>query len=141
MGFGWPVDLVEEDGGVSVCFPDVPGAITWGSTREEALNQAEDALVSLIAALIAGGQSIPVASASRGRPVITVAPLDAAKMALHMAMIERGTSNVELGRRLGLTEKAVRRLVDPLHHSRIEKVDAALRALGKRLEVSVLELS
>jgi antitoxin HicB len=46
-------------------------------------------------------------------------------------------SNVELARRLGTDEKAVRRLRDPLHGSRIEAVEAALRALGKRLEVSV----
>jgi len=40
-----------------------------------------------------------------------------------------------------LNEKSVRRLRDPLHRSRIEAVEAALQALGRRLEVSVPENS
>ena len=68
---------------------------------------------------------------------MAVPALIAAKLALHEAMLSGGVSNVELARRLGTDEKAVRRLRDPLHGSRIEAVEAALRALGKRLEVSV----
>ncbi len=139
MRFAWPADIIEDENGFSIVFPDVPGAITWGKTKAEAFERGVDALVSMIGVLIQDGEPIPVASDAAGRPVLNVALLDAAKMALHAAMLERGVSNVELGRRLGLTEKAVRRLVDPLHHSRIEKVDAALRVLGKQLEVSVLE--
>jgi antitoxin HicB len=52
-------------------------------------------------------------------------------------MLVAGMSNVVLGRRLGLEEKAVRRLRDPLHRSHIGAVEAALRLLGKRLEVTV----
>jgi antitoxin HicB len=52
-------------------------------------------------------------------------------------MVVANVSNVELGRQLGLDEKAVRRLRDPLHRSRIEAVEAALHALGRRLEVTV----
>jgi hypothetical protein len=48
-----------------------------------------------------------------------------------------GISNVELGRRLDLDEKAVRRLRDPLHRSHIGQLEAAMKTLGKRLEVSV----
>jgi antitoxin HicB len=54
-------------------------------------------------------------------------------------MLAARLSNVELGRRLGLDEKQVRRLRDPLHRSHIDKVEAALRILGKRLEVEVKE--
>jgi hypothetical protein len=54
-------------------------------------------------------------------------------------MLAAGLSNVELGRRLDVDEKAVRRLRDPLHRSHIGQVEAALRQLGKRLEVEVLE--
>jgi antitoxin HicB len=44
-----------------------------------------------------------------------------------------------LARRLGLQENAVRRLLDLDHHSHIDQLDRALAALGKRLEVRVLE--
>jgi antitoxin HicB len=52
-------------------------------------------------------------------------------------MLDAGVSNVVLARRLGLEEKAVRRLRDPLHRSHIDAVERALRLLGKRLEVSI----
>ena len=56
--------------------------------------------------------------------------LEAAKLALHDAMIASGIGVNELARRLGIDEKAVRRLRDPLHGSKIEAVEAALRELG-----------
>ena len=61
-------------------------------------------------------------------------------MALHDAMLSAGISNVELGRQLDLDGRAVRRLRDPLHRSHIGQIEAALRLLGKRLEVRVLEV-
>jgi antitoxin HicB len=66
-----------------------------------------------------------------------VPPLVAAKLALHDAMLAAGLSNVALARRLGTDEKTVRRLRDPLHQSRINQIDAALRALGKRMGIVI----
>ena len=54
-------------------------------------------------------------------------------------MLAASLSNSALARRLGMDEKAVRRLRDPLHRSHIGQIEAALRILGKRLEVRVLE--
>lgn len=139
MRFAWPADVLEEADGVTVTFPDVPGAITWGQTRAEALERASDALVSVIASLIEDGAAVPAPSRPAGRPMVGVPPLDAAKIALHAAMLEHGMTNVALGRRMGIDEKAVRRLRDPLQRSHIETIDAALRILGRRLEVSVME--
>lgn len=48
-------------------------------------------------------------------------------------------SNVDLAHRMGLDEKAIRRLRDPLQRSHIETVAAALLILGKRIEISVFE--
>lgn len=63
---------------------------------------------------------------------MSVPLLVAAKLALNRAMAEDGVSNMELGRRLGVSEGAVRRLVNPDHGSRIEKVEAALGVLGRK---------
>jgi hypothetical protein len=38
---------------------------------------------------------------------------------------------------LGTDEKAVRRLRDPLHQSRIAQIDVALRTLGRRIGIVV----
>jgi hypothetical protein len=54
-------------------------------------------------------------------------------------MLAAGVSNVVLGKRLGLDEKAVRRLRDPLYRSHIGGVETALRTLGRRIELTVSE--
>jgi antitoxin HicB len=139
MRYAYPATFEsEEDGRVSVLFDGLPGA-TWGDTREEALARAADLLVSSLAIFVEDNQPIPRPSPARGRPLVPVPALVAAKLALHDAMLAARISNVELGRRLGLDEKQVRRLRDPLHRSHIDKVEAALRILGKRLEVEAKE--
>lgn len=135
MRFAFPAEVEEEPDGVTVSFPDVPGAITCGDTRGEALERAADALVSMLAALVEDRAPLPRPSSARGRPVVGVTALDAAKLALHEAMLEAGVSDVELGRRLGLDERAMARLRDPLRRSPIGTVETALRALGRRLVV------
>lgn len=125
----------QSEGGWTVTFPDVPEAITEGDTEAEVAAMAEDALVTALSFYTDDGKPLPQPSAVNGRPVARVPPLVAAKLALHDAMLAAGISNVELGRRIGLDEKAVRRLRDPLYRSHIGGVETALRALGRRLEV------
>jgi antitoxin HicB len=137
MRYGWLVDLLEEPEGVSVTCPDVPELVTCGTTVAKALDAARDALVIVLSLYTDDGRPLPAPSAVRRRPVVTVPVLVAAKLALHQAMIAAGVSNVELGRRLGADEKAIRRLRDPLHGSKIEAVEAALQVLGRQLEVVV----
>ena len=50
-------------------------------------------------------------------------------------MHEQGVGNTALAERLGLSEGAVRRLIDLDHRSHIGQVETALRALGQRLTV------
>jgi antitoxin HicB len=139
MRYAYPFNMeTEPDGGLTVTFADVPEAVTWGDTVGEARERAEDALVTALSFYTDDGKPLPAASAPDGRPIAIVPPLVAAKLALHDAMLAAGLSNVELGRRLDLDEKAVRRLRDPLHRSHIGQVEAALRQLGKRLEVRVV---
>ena len=100
-----------------------------------------DLLCRTVAALsfdVEDGRPIPRPSAARGRPIVSADALETTKLALHDAMLAAGLSNVELGRKLGLDEKSVRRLRAPLHRSHIGAVEAASRALGKRVEVNVM---
>lgn len=136
MRYAYPVEIEEAADGVTVTCPDVPELVTDGATRAEALERAADALVTALSLYVEDGRPLPRPSAAHGRPIVAVAALEAAKLALHDAMLAAGLSNVELGRRLGLDEKAVRRLRDPLHRSHIGAVEAGLRVLGRRLEIS-----
>lgn len=137
MRYAYPVNLEpEEDGGFVVSFPDVPEALTEGDTREEALAEAADALVVAMGGYGEDRRPIPEPSAAGdGQEIVALPMLTAAKLALYTAMRDQGVTNVALAERLGVSETIVRRLVHPDHHSKIERVEQALAALGKHLVV------
>src|SRR6266851_7589277 len=138
MRYAYPYDLLRQpEGGFTVTFPDVPEAITQGESEEDAAAMAEDALVTALSFYTDNAERLPQPSPAHGRPLAFVPPLVAAKLALHDAMLAGEISNVALARQLGTDEKTVRRLRDPLHQSRINQVDAALRMLGKRMGIVI----
>jgi len=134
MRYAFPARLKKDEADRwIVSFPDVPEALTDGEDRKTVLREAAEALGSALAGYVLEKRSIPKPSSlKRGQVLVNVPLLVAGKIALYQAMEEEGVSNVDLARRLEISEGAVRRLVNPDHSSRIEKVEAALEALGKR---------
>lgn len=137
MRYVYPCVLTpEEGGGFFVRFPDVPGALTCGDDRAEALLMAEDALAVALAGYVQQQRDVPLPSpVKKGQEVVTLPPLIAAKLALYTAMRQQGVTKVALAARLGLSESVVRRLVNPDHRSHISQVEKALRAVGRKLAV------
>ena len=136
MRYAYPIDMLEDADGVTVTAPDIPEMITSGDTVAEALARAPDALVSALSFYTDEGKPVPAPSCN-GERVVAVPILVAAKLALHAAMLERSMSNVELGRRMGMSETLIRRLRDPLHRSHIGQVEAALHVLGLQMVADV----
>jgi antitoxin HicB len=128
----------DEDCSVIVTFPDVPEALTAGDDREEALANAADALGVALLAILDTGRELP-APTNRGADLIPVTPSaqDAAKIAVVSAWRESGLSKVALAKRLGVDEKVARKILDPREATKLPTLEAALRALGKRLVISV----
>ena len=58
----YPVILTPDDNTILVTFPDVPEAVTYGDTKEEALDRARDALRTAFDALLSDGKTIPAPS-------------------------------------------------------------------------------
>ena len=136
---GYPAILrVEENGkGLHVRFPDLPEALTGGDDLQDSLVQAQDCLAEAIAGRIIRRDEIPSPSRPRrGQHLIAVPLYLAPKLAFYLAMRESGLKNTALAKRLGVSETVVRRLLDPKHDTKPEKIQAALAALGKRIVVS-----
>jgi antitoxin HicB len=70
----------EEDGGYVVTLPDIGYGATQGDTVEEALRQAEDFLEEAILGMIAYSEEVPAPSPAKGRPVVRLPALTAAKL-------------------------------------------------------------
>jgi antitoxin HicB len=129
--------LPEKNGrGFHVRFPDLPEALTGGTDLSDTHEQAADCLAEALAGRIARGDTIPVPSKlKRGQYPVAVPLYLAPKLALYLAMREGGMRNTELAGRLGVSETVVRRMLDPKHNTKSEKIQAALAALGKRIVV------
>ena len=121
-----------------VSFIDFPHAHTDGKDMREAIEEGIDCLGSVIAESIAEKLDVPPPSRlKRGQKLLPVPLWIAGKLALYLAMREQKIANSELARRLGVRETVIRRMLDPDHATKTEKLEAALAALGKRIIVAV----
>ena len=127
-------------GNIVVTFPDVPEIVTQGRGEADARAMAEEALVRGLTNSLARRKPFPNTPA-KGRFLVNigVAPDVAAKLAVLESFAAAGISKSELARRIGKDEKEVRRILDPKHSTKLPALTAALRALGKRLVVGVVE--
>ncbi len=126
------------NGTVVATFPDVPEAHTVGNDEAQALARAPDALETALAIYVDERRDIPrPARPRKGQRAVTLPPMAAAKLAIYQAMRDQGVTQVALARRLGCDPKDVRRLLDLMHRSRLDRLESALAALGKRLVVEV----
>ena len=136
--FDYPVTLTPDGDTVLVSFVDVPEAITFGSDAAEALLQAIDALETALSFYVDARKPLPVASKpKRGQRTVRPSALEGAKLGVYQAMTEQGIKKAELARRLGWHTPQVDRLFDLRHASRLDQIEAAAHALGRRLEVRV----
>src|SRR6266568_3972345 len=126
------------DGRILVAFIDLPRVATDGKDDREAMEEAMDALGSDLSIRLSRREEIPTpSSAKRGQRLVPVPLWLAPKLALYLAMRDQRVSNSELARRLGVHERVIRRMLDPEHASKAEKIQAALAALGKQMTVEV----
>ena len=136
----YPIELTPDDTDtLLVTFPDVPEAVTFGEDEAEALLMAEDALLVMLSAYMDDRQPIPEPSPLNGRPGVALKVTASAKIALYNALLAAGKWKTDLARMLNLTAIQVDHLLSLHHKSRIEQIETALAALGKRLIVEMRE--
>jgi antitoxin HicB len=128
----------EPEGGFTITFPEAGIGVSYGATWDNALAQAEDLLEEAVLGYMAHDENIPqpVPQPDPQRPLIFLPPLTAAKLLLYWALREEGISKAELARKLNIAAQQVQYLFDGRHASRLDQIEAALRALGRRLVVS-----
>ncbi len=131
---GYPVNLRKDGRYILATFPDVPEAITQGDNRAHALEMAKEALAVSMEFYFEDKRPVPMPSApKRGQPVVELPASVAAKVLLLNEMLRQKVRPIDLARRLGTTKQEVSRLTDLKHATKIDRIDEALRTLGKRL--------
>ena len=128
-----------ETGGYVVTFPDFGYGVTQGETYEEALQMAQDLLVLTIEDYIRESRAFPSPKRQRGAKVqpVPLSALQAAKVDLYQAFRKSGLRKAEFARRVGIPKTHVDRLFSLRHQSRLGQIEAAFRALGKKIHIEV----
>ena len=129
----------DTNGTMLVRIPAVPEAHTFGEDRAEALVRAVDAIETVFMAYIADRRDIPPSTTSKRGNFVTLPALTESKLALYTAMRAAKVGKAELARRLNWHLPQVDRLLDLRHASRLDKLEAAFRVLGKCLSVEIRE--
>jgi antitoxin HicB len=135
----YPARFLSEEGGEGfhVRFPDLPEALTGGTDLLDTQKQAVDCLAEALAGRITRGDAIPDPSKiKRGQYPVSVPLYLAPKLALYLAMKESGLRNTDLAKRLCVSETVVRRMLDPKHNTKPERIQTALATLGKKIVIS-----
>jgi antitoxin HicB len=137
--FQYPVLLsASEEGGYVVTCRNLPQLITQGEDKQDALEQASDAMDEVFAAYMIEGIDFPEPSKAKRHEHLVAPPAETmAKAALYVAMRQAGISKMQLAKQLGVDEKEVRRLLDPHYHSKLPRIAQAISLLGQRLVIGL----
>ena len=112
--------------------------MTEGETEAEAHAAALDCLVAALEGYVKAGRPVPrPAAASDGEQRAVLPSLVTAKLAVHETMRTQGRSRPNLAETLGVTQTALRRLLDLRHHSDIRAIDRALAAMNAELAIEL----
>lgn len=143
MRIAYPAKFeADDEGRILVTFRDLPEAATDGVDLDEARREAADLLDSALMFRMKYREDIPVPSRSRKDEEL-VAPDTAVamKIALYVAMHERGISAAELTRRLGVDNREVQRILNPFHATKTERMGEAIEATGAQAVIDLTTAS
>jgi antitoxin HicB len=137
--FQYPVTLTtSKEGGYVVTCRDLPPLITQGEDKQDALDQAADAMDEVFATYMLECIDFPEPSKAKRNEYLVTPPAETmAKAALYIAMRQAGISKIQLAKQLGVDEKEVRRLLDPHYGSKLPRIAQAINLLGQRLVIDL----
>lgn len=118
-----------------VTCPLLPMVATFGTDEADAFRHGLEAIEVALASMIEDGEDVPVPPRGAKGPPLPL--LTALKLELYWALRAAGLTRAELARRLQWNRESVDRLFRLDHRSRLEQMEAAFRALGRQVDVTV----
>ena len=131
--FEYPINVIKDDNGTwrTEC-PDVPEMHSFGDSKEDAIHNSQDALEAALSFYIDRGESLPKSS-RKGSTLYAYPTMQGMmKLAIYQAMRDQKVKRVTMAKLLNVAPTQVDRLIDLTHASRMDQLENALQALGKR---------
>lgn len=138
MQWTYGVTIAREGDSFVATARDLPEVLTIADSATQAAEQAVDALDVVVAYRIENGEALNPPSPIEAGETAVVLPLQtAAKAGLYVAWRRSGLSKSEVGRRMGIGENEVRRILSARHGTRLSAIEAAAKALGARISLTI----
>lgn len=135
----YPANITKGDQAFVVTFRDIPEAITQGYTYDEAIEMAEDALLTAMDFYFEDNRPVPSPSQPQKDEVLVTLPVSAStKVMLLNLLLEEHVSQAELAKRMGIRPQQVTRIVNLEHTTKIDTVEQAFKALGRKLSITAM---
>jgi antitoxin HicB len=132
----YPLVLTPDDNDtLLVTCPDLPEVTSFGEDEADALRHGTNAVAEAVAGRLATFQEVP--RPSEGAHAV---PLDlqmSLKVELAWALRDDGLTRADLMRLMRSHREQVERLFDPNHAGRLDRYEAAFKALGRQVSVEV----
>ncbi len=134
--------LIEKDGiSYSVSFPDLPGCFSTGDTRDDAAENAREALSLYLEEARDPKWSVPKPKSRKSRRYVWIHPFVdvAVPLMIRQARLSRGLTQNQLAKRLKITLQQLQKLETPGRSNPTVKTLAAIsEALEEALQIRLV---
>jgi DNA-binding XRE family transcriptional regulator/predicted RNase H-like HicB family nuclease len=129
----------------SIEFPDAPGCQTFTDREADIYSTAKEAIEGWIEAHLVEGMDLPHThrrpEANEGRIHITISPKLVLALQFRSMRSERGWSQAEIAKRVGVSQQQIAKLEDPDASPTIETIMKVARAFDRDLLVSFKKIA
>ncbi|MCP1312996.1 MULTISPECIES: type II toxin-antitoxin system HicB family antitoxin [unclassified Halomonas] len=135
----YPIKIEPDTVGYMATCRDLPEFVAADEDQDSTLVNAVELLETTLGIYIDERRRVPAPSeAQEGEHLVAVPLSTAIKVLLSDALIDAGWRKADLARALGVAPVQIDRLLDVNHKSKLAQLEAALGALGRRLEVEAI---
>lgn len=116
-----------------------PSAFAFGATLEEAVKDMHSLLLDCVSDYVDEGKLFPTASrkAKKDEVSVELSPSETVKVLFLNSMAETKTKPIQIAQRLGIAKQEVTRILNPRQKTKIDTLEKAIEATGKRLIYSI----
>lgn len=116
-----------------------PSAFAFGDTLEDAVKDMHSLLLDCVSDYIDAGEVFPTATkkATRNEVSVELSPSETVKILFLNSMVETKTKPIQIAQRLGIARQEVTRILNPRQKTKIDTLEKAIEATGKKLIYSI----
>lgn len=132
----YPAHIEQQDDSYLVTFPDLENVVTYGSTLNEALTNAEEALNGCIESDFERNFTLPSPSNISGDNIFSIPVAPHIAIAIMLRTLRADRPQVEVARQLKISYQVYQRLENPRKaNPTVKTLEKIAQVFGKRVEL------